>query len=338
MDWSKGFSALYDLKRVDPASWMDAGSLNFTAGTVRKSDTQLIESADLTMTEPAGECWVRVYLKARQTDDGARSAIFTGLAMTPRREQDGLRAAYSTDCYSVLKPAEDTLTPIGYYAPAGAPGAQLAAGLLGVGPAPVVYDDIGPVLTDAIIAEESDTNLSMAWKIMDAIGWRIRITGMGVIQLLAQAEEPAASFDSLKSDAIEMKVTDEDDWFSCPNVFRAVFGDTYAEARDEDPSSSLSVPARKANRGGTGEIWAQDTSATLNNNESPSEYAQRQLKAAQARTRSISYTRRFFPDLTVTDLVRLHYPQIGVDGVFRIVSQDITLGHGARTSEKVVNI
>ena len=339
MDWSKGFSALYELKRVDPASWMDVESLEFTAGAIHKSsDTQLIESADLTLTDRIGECWVRVYLKARQESGGARSPVFTGLAIAPRRERDGRRSSYKTECYSVLKPAEDTLTPRGYYAPAGAPAAQLAASLLGVGPAPVEYEADGPTLTDAIVSEDSDTNLSMAVQIIEAIGWRIRITGSGRIQLLPQATEPTIRFDPLGADSIELKVTDEDDWFSCPNVFRAVSGSAYAEAWDDDPDSSLSVSARKANRGGTGEIWAQDTSVSLGDQESLAEYARRRLKAEQSHARSIEYARRFYPDLTVTDLVALRYPEIGVDGTFRITEQDITLGHGAKTGEKVVSI
>ena len=282
MDWSRGFSALYELKCVDPASWMDSGSLDFTAGTVHKSDSQLIESADLTLTDSIGERWIRVYLKAGQTGGGARVPVFTGLTATPRRDQDGRRSSYKTECYSVLKPAEDTLTPRGYYAPAGAPGAQLAAGLLGIGPAPVEYGEDSPALTDAIIAEDSDTNLSMAWRVMEAIGWRIRITGAGVIQLTAQASEPTIRFDPLGNDCVELKVTDEDDWFSCPNVFRAVAGGSYAEVRDDDPDSRLSVASRKTTRGGTGEIWAQDTSVSLGDHESLAEYARRRLKAEQS--------------------------------------------------------
>ena len=65
MDWRGGFSAQYELKRVDPVSFNDMGSLDFISGTIDKTDTGLMESADLQMTENPGECWVRVYLKAR---------------------------------------------------------------------------------------------------------------------------------------------------------------------------------------------------------------------------------------------------------------------------------
>lgn len=335
MDWNRGYSALYELRTVDPVSWMDSGSLDFTGGTVNRKETGLIESADLKMTERIREGWVRVYLRARQASSSERVPIFTGLAMTPQRDLDGTRESYSTECYSVLKPAEDTLTMRGYYAQAGAPGAQLAANLLSVCPAPVSFDENSPTLLDAIISEDNDTNLSMAQRILDAIGWRIRISGDGKIRICPAALNPSARYDIFSNDAIEPKVTDADDWYDCPNCIRVLSGDKYVEIRDE--TSDLSVSARKATRGGTGEIWKQESASSIGDGESLAEYAMRRLKEAQAHAREIKYYRRFYPDLTVSDIVSLHYPGVGIDGNFRVTSQTITLGYSARTDEKVVS-
>lgn len=336
MEWNSGFSALYELKTVDPVSWMDAGSLDFTEGKVTRVDSDLIESADLKTKQRVVECWVRVYLKARQSGSSARVAIFTGLATTPKRDLDGRRKTYPTQCYSVLKPAADTLTPRGYYVPAGAPGAQLAAELLSVGPAPVEYDEGSPDLLSAIVTEDSDTNLSVAWKILNAIGWRIRISGDGSIRICQRATKASARYDAFDRDAIEPKVTDEDDWYSCPNCIRVVSGDRYIEVKDDNPDSMLSISARKAGRGGTGEIWMQDNAASIGTGESLAEYGFRKLKEAQAHARSVKYFRRFNPDLTVGDIVNLHYPGTEIDGDFRINSQTLTLGYAVRTEEKVV--
>lgn len=335
MDWNRGYSALYELRTVDPVSWMDSGSLDFTGGTVNRKETGLIESADLKMTERIREGWVRVYLLARQASSSARVAVFTGLAMTPQRDLDGTRESFSTECYSVLKPAEDTLTMRGYYAQAGAPGAQLAANLLSVCPAPVSFDDNSPMLLDAIISEDNDTNLSMAQKILDAIGWRIRISGDGRIRICPAALNANARYDIFENDAIEPKVTDADDWYDCPNCIRVLSGDKYVEIRDE--TSDLSVSARKATRGGTGEIWKQENASSIGDGESLAEYAMRRLKEAQAHAREIKYYRRYNPELTVSDIVSLHYPSVGIDGNFRVTSQTITLGYSARTDEKVVS-
>ena len=74
----------------------------------------------------------------------------------------------------------------------------------------------------------------------------------------------------------------------------------------------------------------------LNDGESLSEYAARKLKEAQALSRVARYTRRFRPDVTVSDLVGLHLPKQGIEGMFRVTEQKITLGHGCRTEEEVV--
>ena len=197
----------------------------------------------------------------------------------------------------------------------------------------MIIDENSPCLLEPVIAEDTDTNLSMAWKIVDAIGWRIRILGDGTIRICPQASDISATFDALANDSIEPKISDRRDFFSVPNCFRAICGDAYAEARDEE-----SIRQRKEVRGGSGEVWEQDGAAAMNDGESLSQYAVRKLKQAQAPARSIRYDRRFRPDVTVTDLVRLHYPKQQIDGIFRVSEQKITLGHGCRTTEEVVMI
>lgn len=338
MDWSKGFSAQYDLMQVDPVSFLDMGPLRFTAGTIDNSNSGLMQSADLTMTEDPGECWVRVYLKARQSDSGARVALFTGLTSAPERALDGRRNTFNVECYSVLKPIDDILVPRGYYAPAGADAAALVAELFSVGPAPVEVEPDGPGLIETIVAEEDMSRLDVAWLILDAVGWRLRIDGNGTIRICAYSSESSVTFDAREHDALELQLTDEQDWFSVPNCIRVVSGNNYVEYKDDDPDSRVSTVSRKATRGGTGEIWMNDNASSIGSNESLAEYAMRILKENQASARKVSYSRRYFPDLLVSDLVSLRLGGVGIDGTFRITSQRIELGYGCRTSEEVVAV
>lgn len=338
MNWNYGFSALYELKRVNPVSWMDAGPLDFTAGSIKRTDSDLIESAELTMLESPGETWVRVYLKARQESNGARIPLFTGLTSVPEKTGDGTRISYKVDCYSVLKPLEDMLLPRGFYAPAGAIAGKLLKDLLCFGPAPVVVDDDSPAITEAIVAEDSTTYLHMIRMILDAVGWRLRISGDGTIRACAAAAEPSAVFDTFDNDIIEPATKDHQDWFSVPNCIRVVSGERFVEYKDDDPDRNVSTVSRQRNRGGSGEIWMNEASPTLGDNESLAEYAIRKLKDAQAPARTVSYARRFRPDVIVSDIVTLHLPIIGIDGEFRITSQTVELGYGARTSEEVVQV
>lgn len=335
MNYSKGFSASYHMVILDSVTFRDVQTVSIKGGSIDRSTTELMESADIDLTEVPGdgEEWVRVYLTARQ--EGAeeeRIPVFTGLLSVPERTLNGRRESYSAECYSVLKPAADILLQRGWYAPSGVNGAELAAALLSVGPASVTVSEHAPVLSGSIVSEDGETNLSMAEKILAAIGWRIRITGAGQIQICEPAAEPTAAFDALENDSLEMQVTDTRDWFSCPNVFRAVQGDLVSIARDDDPSSSLSTVSRRR------EIWMEETDCSLGAGENLADYALRRLKEEQSPARKLKYDRRYQPDVVPGDQVRIHYPGNSIDGIFQITSQSIELGYNAKTTEEAVMV
>lgn len=333
MIWSDGFSSSYYITIVDPDTWRDIDRMEITGGQIERSTDALLESADIDMTEPppSREAWVRIWLDADQ-DGVTHVPLFTGLTSAPSRDIDGRRESYKVECYSVLKPIDDILTERGYYIPANVPAPQAAERLLKTGIAPVnVSPSANPSrLTEAIIAEDGETNLTLAQKVLEAVGWRIRIDGYGTINVEPSNDEVKAVFDVNGNDVIEMQVTDECDWYSCPNVLRAISGDLTAIARDDNPKSSLSTVARGR------EIWAEESSVNLGTNESLSAYAYRRLKALQSPARTVSYTRRFDPDVNVGDIVRINHPEIGINGEFRVTSQSLELGYGCRTEEEAV--
>lgn len=333
MDWNKGFSASYYGTYVDPVTWRDTGRFEITGGGVSRTKTDKMESADVDCTAyPIGEHWIRLHLIARQNDSSSHDALFTGLACSPEDAFDGNRKNKAVQAYSVLKPAEDVLLERGWYAPAGADAALLIVNLLSVTPAPKRIEGASPKLKQAIIAEDGETRLSMTHKILEAIGWRIRISGYGEIVVCQKATDSLTTFDPLYADAIEPKVTVKNDWYSCPNVFRAVCDDLTAIAKDESDSSMLSVQ----NRGR--EIWMEDNSVSLGDSESIADYAMRRLREEQQQYTTVSYDRRYIPGVTASDLITLNYPAQGVTGTYEIQSQTIELSYGARTSEEVVMV
>lgn len=333
MDWSEGYTAKYYITLVDPISWRDIGRMEITGGSIARSNAELMESADLDMTElPSGnEFWLRIWLDADQ-NGVTHVPLFTGLASCPERSIDGFRESYKVECFSVLKPANDILLNRGFYVPAEVTAPEAAARLLRNGLAPVEVEQVDnpPKLDDAIIAEDGETCLTMAEKVLKAVNWQIRINGNGEITVQPSGSEEVAMFDVNGNDVMELSVSDKCDWFSCPNVFRAVSGDLTAIARDDSEDSDLST----VNRGR--EIWAEDTSVNLGTNESLSAYAMRRLKELQSPARTVSYSRRFNPDITVGDIVRINHPEIGIDGAFKVESQNIELSFNAKTSETAV--
>lgn len=335
MIWSEGFTGTYYLTIVDPISWRDIGRMEITGGSVEISDEDLMQSADVDATElpNGGEAWVRIWLDADQ-EGVTHVPLFTGLTSAPSRDIYGIRNTYKIECYSVLKPIDDILTDRGFYVPSEVTAPSAAARLLRTGIAPVEVAPIAepPRLTDAIIAENGETNLTMAEKVLDAINWRIRIDGSGVIHIEPKSDTEAAMFDLNANDVIELSVTDEYDWYSCPNVLRAISDDLTSIARDDDPQSPLSTVSRGR------EIWAEESSVTLGSNESLGSYAIRRLKELQSPARTVSYSRRFDPDVTVGDIVRINHPEIDIDGSFRITSQTLELSYGCRVTEEAVLI
>ena len=330
IDYAKGYSASCYAERVDPATWRDVGVIQLTGGTIKREITGKRQSADLSCMyyRVQVEQWVRVYLDIRQDGAVEHVPLFTGLAVSPDTERNGALVASTLTCFSVLKPCEDVLLPRGWYAPAGMSGAELVRRLLSVSPAPIAAEDDAPALAEAIVAEDGESNLSMADRILDAIGWRLRIDGTGTIRIMPPASEPSARFDPVSNDMIEPQVKTTADWYSCPNVFRAVAGDVTGIARDDDPDSPLST----VNRGR--EVWKKE-SCSLSASESAAGYARRRLKELQRVRQTVSYTRRYLPDVMPGDIVGLNYPEQNLAGNYGVQSQSITLGYGARTAEQI---
>lgn len=329
MDWSKGFTASYYAYIVDPKTWRDIQLLKLVDGSIARSGTGLRNSADITCTDYNGaERYIRIYLDTQQNGRSAHVALFTGLASSPSKDINGTVESSSIECYSVLKPAEDVLLDRGFYIPAGMNGGVALKQLLKVTPAPLEVIGEPPALQTAIIAEDGENHLTMADKVLTAINWRMRILGDGTIQVLPMASSAAKTFDPIKVDVVEPVLKVTKDWYECPNVFRAVADDIYSVARDDSPDSPLST----VNRGR--EVWEEETGVSLNTGESIAEYATRRLKELQQVETTASYTRRYDPDVLVGDIVRMNYPKQHMQGLFKITSQRITLGHGCATEEE----
>lgn len=330
VDYSKGYSAAYYAARVDPATWRDVGVIRLTGGTIKRETTGKRQSADLNCVRyriPV-EQWVRVYLDIRQEGAAAHVPLFTGLAVSPDDDINGSLTLNTLTCFSVLKPAEDVLLARGWYAPAGMSGAELVRRLLSVSPAPIIAEDNAPALASSIVSEDGETHLSMADRILDAIGWRLRIDGDGTIRIMPAAADPVARLDPISNDLLEPKIKITADWYSCPNVFQAVAGDVTGVARDDDPDSPLSTVSRGR------EVWKKE-SCTLSAGESVAEYARKRLRELQRVRQTVSYTRRYLPNVMPGDIVGLNYPEQQLTGNYGVQSQSITLGYGARTAEQI---
>lgn len=334
IDWSKGISAETYITEVDPITWKDVDRIEITSGTISRTNEGLRNAADIECLDydQTKERWVRIYLDARQGDSSEHTPLFTGIASSPNRDIYGSVNTNKIQCDSVLKPCQDVLLPRGWYAPANTNAVSIIKELLKATPAPVEEDEDSPNLYDHIVAEDGETRLTMIDKILLAIGWRMQITGNGTIQLRNVAKKSLVTFDPISNDVIENDLSVEYDWYSAPNVFRAISDSKTYTAVDDSEDSPLST----VNRGR--EIWVEETDCHLNDGESLESYAKRRLKEEQRVNYAVSYKRRYRPDIYASDIVSLHYPAQRIQGDFFITSQKIELGYCATTSEEVVGI
>lgn len=337
MDWKRGYSAKYYMTFVDPDSWKDGEIVQIIDGTIQRTLENLRESASVTCGnyEETRERIIRVWLDTIQEGSISHTPLFTGYATTPSRSINGRKETKTLDCYSVLKPADDIYLDRGWYAAAKVDGPNVIKSLLSVIGTPIEIDqteDKKRVLKQAIIAEEGETRLTMTEKILDVIGWRLKINGLGEISVAPFSKIPIAKFDSIENDVIEPSLTVTYDWYSCPNVFRAVYGTDVAIYKDEDTKSLFSIPGRGR------EVWAEETSCALNDGETLKAYAKRRLEELQKVSTIISYDRRYDPDIYPTDVITLGYPEQEISGNFMVSSQTINLGFNGRTSEEVIKI
>ena len=337
MDWRRGYSARYYLTIVDPQSWKDGEVIDITDGSIQRTLDNLRESASITCRnyDETREKIIRVWLDTIQEGSVSHTALFTGYSTTPSKSIDGNKETRTLDCYSVLKPADDIYLDRGWYAAAKADGTSVIKSLLSVIGTPIDISeetDKNRILKQAIIAEEGETRLTMVEKILEVIGWRLKLNGLGEISIIPFSKNPVASFDSIENDVLEPSISVTYDWYSCPNVFRAVDGSDFFVYKDENPNSIFSIPGRGR------EVWAEETSCVLNDGETLKGYAKRRLEELQQISTIISYDRRYDPIVYPTDVVSLDYPAQEIKGSYMVSSQTITLGFNGRTSEEVVRI
>ncbi len=333
MDWSKGISATFYAAEIDRNTWRPRERFEIKGGSIKRVNSGLMETADIACKNyDRGEIWVRIYMIAKQDQSSESIPLFTGLASAPDDDIQGYRIENQVNCSSVLKPCEDVLLPIGWYVASGVKAETVLRELLSVTPAPVVIAEDSPVLMQNIVAESGESHLTMIENILQTINWRLWIGGDGTIHIEPKAKEPSVRFSSLDNDSIEPVLKRSHDWYSCPNVFQAVADDESVIVKDDDPDSPLST----VNRGR--EIWMQETSCTLSDGESLEAYTRRRLKEEQRVAVTVSYDRRFMPDVRVSDIVTLYYPAQKLNGNYMVTSQSIEIKYGARTSEEVVKV
>lgn len=338
LDWSQGYSCQWHAYEVVPGTWADGAELNeVESASVERSydgDAPLIESGEIRLRASIGSEWDERYLRlvmvAEQGGERERVEVCTFLCSTTSGEVNHGIDSLRITGRSVLWPASKSRVSLGSYAPAGSDGAALAARLLReVTAAPVVVDGSFE-LASHIVYDIGESVLSVVWKLLNAGGFGIRISGDGTILLRAIPTEATLQLDWAHARLMHgsQALPHEFDLSGIPNRYVAMDDTEVAEAVNDNPNSPVSV-SRRGYR--YDEI---DTSPIRIGGETLSAYCARKLEEKSIVRDMREWSREWWPDVLPNDIVRASLSSVGVEGDFRVTKQSLTCGRGIKVDEQ----
>lgn len=334
IDWTRGYSAIaWRLFQVNPDTWADGDEVGGLFSATINSDVndQLIQYGDLTIDTAVGERldpgYYRIAMTARQGGEIERVDVATLLCESTSDVIDKGYAALAVGGQSVLYPASTDQLIAGSYAPQGVNGADFAADLLRAAiNAPVTAD--GAFSLDQHVIFDGCSPLDAARLVLNAGGFALRINGRGEVHISPKIAEPALILDNANARLLQPSISRSLDYSQIPNVYRVTQGTETVEAVNDDPNSPTSTVARG---------WRMvecDENPVRVNGETLGGYADRMLEEKSIALDTRTYTREWWPDVHVGSYVRGTVASVGIDGLFRVDSQQLTCDKGITVQEQ----
>lgn len=335
MDYSKGYSASFELRRVNPDTWTSGEAVDgLVSAQIERDSTDeypLLETGsadiDMSVADSFEEGYYRLEMVAVQGSETVREPLATLLMSSGSSTLDRWVQVARVEGQSVLKPASDRLVLTGTYAPKGCDGAAYAAGLLReCTPAPVTAEG-SFTLDEHAVFGVGISYLQAAWTVLKAAGWCIQIAGDGSITIRETPTEPAFLLDESARGRLMPGAERSFDLSEVPNRYFAVSGEEVGVAVNDLEGSRTSTVAR-----GRFVDYVDDSPVKVNG-ETMAAYAKRKLSEMSTVTREWSYTREFDPGVWLYDLAAGVVPDFAMAGSFRVRRQSLACGTGITVSE-----
>ena len=336
LDWTRGYSATWRVRKVDEATWLPTTAVSGVDGATVKLSTgdkaPLLMSGELELSGELEPDWYRIEMMAEQDGASALVAIAT-LLFEPDGAQwsHGFWGGSVTGRSTLAYAAERRFSP-GAYAPKGSDGAKFAADLLRECiPAPVRtiggFELNNHVVFDLGKPSEGCSYLDGVWAVLDAAGWCMSIDGEGAVTIAPMPDEPALTLGHGTLGLLMPDLTRSLPIDDVPNVVRVYEGSEMAEARNDDPDSPTSTVARGR------EIQHVEDSPSRIDGETLRGCAERRLAELSDIYETVDIEREYAPDVAPYSAVRVALAEPGLYGDFRVMSQTITCGAGVRVGE-----
>lgn len=318
--------------RVDPATWADGDQLpGVTSASVSRSAEGTIENGEIavdrTVSDPFEEGYYRIAMTASQGGATERVDVATLLCVATSDVVNRGVSAASVTGRSVLHPASSKRLPTGSYAPKGVDGAQWAADMLRDAINAPVEVSGSFTLDDHVVFDAGTSVLDAVWAVLDAGNHVLQIAGDGTVTVLPKPNEPSLDLDLAHARLLQPGVTRELDWSEVPNRYFAVDNGTVEVAVNDLPESATSTVSRG---------WLSDVvdeSPTRVDGETLHAYAERKLEELSTVRDARTYVREWWPGVHPFSVIRGSLTSVGIEGDFRVESQQVTCGRGVTVEE-----
>lgn len=343
-DWTKTMQQTFEYYVVDPGSWRDIRKINtvISSSITRDSTLETLGSANITISESIGECYIRIYLITIQNGIREKHSLGTFLVQSPSFSFDGKIKNVTLDAYTPLLELKENPTPLGYSVLKDENILETAYRITREQVrAPVVKPQKDETLNTNFVANINDTWITFIRDLIANADYSLDLDEMGRIFFAPKQDtmslQPIWTYDDSNSSILYPELSVDRDLYGIPNVVEVIYSNGneyyYGKAVNDDISSPIST----VNRGR--QITHRESNPSLlgsPNQARIQEYAENLLKELSSLEYTVTYTHGYCP-VRVGDCVRLNYSRAGINGIkAKVISQNIKCESGCPVTEKAV--
>lgn len=343
-DWTKTMQQTFEYYIVDPGSWRDIRKINtvISSSITRDSSLETLGSANITISESIGECYIRIYLITIQNGIREKHSLGTFLVQSPSFSFDGKIKNVTLDAYTPLLELKENPTPLGYSVLKDENILETAYRITREQVrAPVVKPQKDETLNTNFVANINDTWITFIRDLIANADYSLDLDEMGRIFFAPKQDtmslQPIWTYDDSNSSILYPELSVDRDLYGIPNVVEVIYSNGneyyYGKAVNDDVSSPIST----VNRGR--QITHRESNPSLlgsPNQARIQEYAENLLKELSSLEYTVTYTHGYCP-VRVGDCVRLNYSRAGINGIkAKVISQNINCESGCPVTEKAV--
>ena len=343
-DWTKTMQQTFEYYIVDPGTWRDIRKINtvISSSITRDSTLETLGSANITISESIGECYIRIYLITIQNGIREKHSLGTFLVQSPSFSFDGKIKNVTLDAYTPLLELKENPTPLGYSVLKDENILDTAYRIVREQVrAPVVKPQKDEALNSNFVANINDTWITFIRDLIANADYSLDLDEMGRIFFSPKQDtmslQPIWTYNDSNSSILYPELSVDRDLYGIPNVVEVIYSNGneyyYGKAVNDDPSSPIST----VNRGR--QITHRESNPSLlgsPNQARIQEYAENLLKELSSLEYTVTYTHGYCP-VRIGDCVRLNYSRAGINGIkAKVISQNINCESGCPVTEKAV--